>query len=614
MPSFPPQGNPKELPGWNALGAGAEPAQEAEKIGAIETENFVVNAKGCFRVEKSNGADSLRLICKVPVRPVMRVRDRSKDGEPRVSYIFRIFHKDGHDDALIPGSALLGTNLGASLGDMGLVLNAKEREDMGELMVELLKTLCDDLPQTQIPEHLGWNSKKTEFALGYRSYDRRGAGVAVPVFGELKSYCERTEPAGSLDEWKRIANVYNRDDMLWAQAVVASAFASPLMALGHLEKAALLFVTGGKGVGKTTALMMACSVYGDPAKLMFYGRDNIAAHGRKLGLLSNIVAAFDEMTGLTTQEASDFTSFLTQGRGRGDSSEAQWSCLPVACANDSIVRALMSKKNDNAAQMSRLMEIQAGDFNKTRPAKEIKADEAILRGIPENYGHAGHAYVSFVMSRLDKIKQLIALEQDRFQEDCGLNSNYRFWPYMCSRLYVGLAIAKILRLVDYDPGKFRAYLVDLATQAREGTDESDRRRISAGEWLHRYIDANQDNILTVKEPAPKKAEGKAVGAEGYILRLPDKVGHVVGRLEADSGVLALNESMLFGWLRSQGALVTKNDYNVSFVPEINNSDFYKVVFKRSRNRDLFAGTNLSQNHTVDCLVVRSIDRKEENED
>ena len=317
---------------------------------------------------------------------------------------------------------------------------------------------------------------------------------------------------------------------------------------------------------------------------------------------------------MTTQEASDFTSFLTQGRGRGDSSEAQWSCLPVACANDSIVRALMSKKNDNAAQMSRLMEIQAGDFNKTRPAKVIKADEAILRGIPENYGHAGHAYVSFVMSRLDEIKQLIAQEQNRFQEECGLNSNYRFWPYMCARLYVGLAIAILLKLVSYDHKKFRAYLVGLATQAREGTDESDRQRISAGEWLHRYIDANQDNILTVKEPAPKKTEGKAVGAEGYILRLPDKVGHVVGRLEADSGVLALNESMLFGWLRSQGALVTKNDYNVSFVPEINNSDFYKVVFKRSRNRDLFAGTNLSQNHTVDCLVVRSVDRKEENED
>ena len=631
-PNFAPQ--PPTPPAPGAASIPAEPGAAAQRSGAgpqpmialMQTERFLVDWTGCYAFDPRSDANDPRWIriTDTPVLPVMRVRGRNADGETKVAYIFRIYSKGASEDAMISGSALLGPNLGAALGDLGLVLTLGEQTAMRDLMIDLLKRRKDKLPETRSPEHLGWNEGRAEFVLGNKSYMANGAIVSVPAWGNLRPYCDCTEPAGSLAKWREIAAVYNHDDMLWAQAVVASAFASPLMSLEHLEKAALLFVKGGRGVGKTTALKLACSVYGNPNLLMFSGKDSPETRNLKLGLLSDVAAAFDEMTGLSPQQAAEFTSALTQGRGcvpdrladgRPAVAETSWSCLPVACANDSIVNALSGLESDKAAQMSRVLEIQAGDFNDKRPSEQVKKDEAILRGIPENYGHAGSIYIRRLLASLEEVKAEIRLVQNRFEQDCALNSNHRFWPYMCARLCVGMSLAKRLGLLPYDEKKFYDYLVERVKEAKAAVEENDEQKLPRSKLLQDFIEENRGHILVVNTAAPK-ADGMGPGSgrpildEGYVALRPSNPNRLIGRMELDSGNLALDENALFKWLKAKGTVANRSQYDKPFIGAIKAEKIYDVVAKSGR-RDLGAGTALSLGSPVKCLVVKRIDREED---
>lgn len=86
------------------------------------------------------------------------------------------------------------------------------------------------------------------------------------------------------------------------QVAVATAFASPLAPLGSLENAAMVFLTGGLGIGKSTALMLATSVYGHPKRMQFNKSDTPKARIHKLGVYSNIAASFDEMTEISQRK------------------------------------------------------------------------------------------------------------------------------------------------------------------------------------------------------------------------------------------------------------------------------------------------------------------------
>jgi uncharacterized protein (DUF927 family) len=71
------------------------------------------------------------------------------------------------------------------------------------------------------------------------------------------------EPRGSLEKWKETINFYNRDGFELHQYVVGTAFGSILMKfMGEISCAALHLHSKESGVGKTTALLAALSVWG----------------------------------------------------------------------------------------------------------------------------------------------------------------------------------------------------------------------------------------------------------------------------------------------------------------------------------------------------------------
>lgn len=476
----------------------------------IDTGRYKVTEAGCYEFVKNGDTSYWHKIYEYPVYPIQRIKDRTDDGELSISYIFRKHSAKGTYDFQVGGDVLGGMALSTYLGSVGFLISPGNRKSMTGLMVDILKASEHDIEETSVANNLGWDSDHKNFLLGNKIYKPSGDVVEVTPKGKASEFSSLTVPKGDVADWTEIANVYNRPGLEWGQVVIGTAFASPLMSMGGLEQAALLFVTGEKGVGKSTALQVALSVYGDPLRLMINKNDTEIARYYKLGILHSISATFDEMTDLSPKEASALAYQITQGRGKdkmgGDMGKTMqrnsthWSCLPVMSANDSIIAALAQHSFDSTAQMSRVLEVEAVDFNRYYKAHEVDEFQRKVRSMPHNFGTAGDVYVRYIVQNQAVVEDMILKMEKIFIAETRLNSNYRFWSYMCTRILVGCAIAKKLGLIAYDIKAIFAYLKGLVFQSLSNMSQYEWQPDSLlADFLNAHL-ANRIDVLSANRP------------------------------------------------------------------------------------------------------------------
>lgn len=548
---------------------------EVEKLLAVEVENseelgvpdihtgkYKVDETGCWVLLEDKRHDRSWWHCfyPYPVFPIQKLRDKSPTGDIEVSYIFRKFSKRGYDDFQLKGDTLMGQGITAFLGSVGFLLDQEERKHMAGFMIDLLKELDGEIEETSSLNRLGWDDDMKTFLLGNKLYKDDGVIVNVTPKGLANEYSNQTVPRGSLEQWKKIANVYNREGLEWGQVAVASAFASPLMPIGSLERAALLFLTGEKGAGKSTALSLAVSVFGNPTRMMVNKDDTFLARLAKLGIMSNISVGFDEMTDLSPKEASDLAYQITQGRGKDRMADGgkgiqhnttYWSCLPVMSANDSIINALAQHSFDSTAQMSRVLEIEARDINTVYSKEEFQQCEMLVRSLPQNYGTAGDVYMRWVVTHQEQVKEMLYKTERMFIERTGLNNNFRFWTYMCTRMLVGTMIAKKLGLVDYDIENMLEYLCDVVLKAMAKiTGLSVDIRGLLGNFLTEHI-GNRIVVTSDKRPddRPFRPQDGPLNDVGYVITPPATGRDLHIRIERDSNICYISIKAIKDWCK-----------------------------------------------------------------
>lgn len=475
----------------------------------IDTGRYKVTEAGCYEWVKAGDQEFWSKVYEYPVYPIQRIRDRDESGELQVSYIFRKHHAGGHDDFQIGGDVLGGSAVSSYLGSVGLLVAPDKRKSMTSLLIDILKEGEATIEETNVANNLGWDSDHKNFLLGNKLYKPTGDVIEVTPKGKAQLFSAHTVPKGDLESWKEIANVYNKPGLEWAQVVIGTAFASPLMSMGGLEQAALLFVTGEKGVGKSTALQIALSVYGDPLNLMINKNDTALARFYKLGVLNSISATFDEMTDLSPKEASELAYQITQGRGKdrmGDMGKTmqqnttKWSCLPVMSANDSIISALAEHSRDATAQMSRVLEVEATNFADYYAPHEIPEFQRKVRQMPKHYGVAGDIYARYVVTNQESIEDQIIKIERIFVEETRLTNSYRFWSYMCTRIIVGCAIAKKLGLIDFDIKRIFAYLKQIVFKSLSSIGKYEWKPDSVlSDYLNAHI-ANRIDVVSAERP------------------------------------------------------------------------------------------------------------------
>lgn len=582
--------------------------EEAAKPVVIETKRAKVNELGCFALTSDgNGGQIFRHVYEYPVYPIQRVRDRSVNGDVQVSYVIRKHGYRGYDDIQIPGDVLLGNGVGAYLGSVGFLLGNTDKKLMAGLLIDILKETEHSIPEVRVNDNLGWDADRNTFLLGNKLYRRDGEVIEIAPKGKARSVSEATVPKGTLGEWKEIAEVYNKPGMEWAQAAVLTAFASPIMCMGALEKAALLFLKGSKGCGKSTALMLAVSVYGNPSELMINKDDTYLARIDKLGVLHNLSAGFDEMTDLSPREASEMAYQITQGRGKDrmmssgegvQRNTTRWSCLPVMTANDSIISTLAMHKADASAQMSRVLEVSATDVGTVYTAQELASNERLVRKIYSQFGTAGDAYIRYIVTRQEYIERLIEETEQMFRRRSGLGNADRFWIYMATRLIVGLKLAREAGLVAYDEGAFVAYLLD---QVAHNMTTINQLRTSPESAIAVFLNAHVSNRLIVQTPRRPRGMTDDVTKGplndfGYVVQTPTTGREILVRVELSTRNVIISLVALKRWCTENGVVYT------DVLRHLANSG---SLVKEKASQSLGHGTAYRGTGAIDCLVIKA---------
>lgn len=460
----------------------------------------------------------------------------------------------------LPGSALGNSRkLNETLADYGFVLKEKEAKAFNELMATWLGKLQAARRVADVTEQLGWLVDKLPegeqlvgFSCGQSTFYTDGRVrndvKAAREFGPIAKFYE---PKGGLDAWKKVANFLSTQNKAAFTAIVAAAFATPLLRFTGLSGGILSIVSTASGVGKSSALKCSQAVWGSPKDAVNAVDDTPKSVARKLGFLNNLPAYWDELRGKKAVE--DFLTLafqITQGKEktRLDSSAqlreiSTWETMLVVASNDSIFEAMARFGGGSDAGIARTYEIVIEPFAWDQNKAELSMMFDALSG---NYGHAGRIYAQYLATHPKEVEERVQKRFKALALSGKMEAHERFWFAIVAVLTVGAEMAGELDLVKLDIRHLTKFL--LANIYRLRGRSVDAMSLSQPtEILAAFMGAYQDKALIVNRfPAPK------ANTKTY---LPDLTGgiprsdKIVYHVSRDENLLRVARNDIERWLQ-----------------------------------------------------------------
>ena len=335
---------------------------------------------------------------------------------------------------------------------------------------------------------------------------------------------------------------------------MGSSFGSALMQLSPINCAALHIHSKDSGVGKTTALNAAVSVWGSPEELVMNKQDTFNTKMHRGEIYHNLPLYMDELTNSEGTELSNLVYQLTGGRQRGrmsGSSNAEryrgkpWKLLSVTTGNTSVIERIGTAKSMPKAEAQRMLEVKVDRLFTKSEDKESQDNFSAALG--EHYGHAGKVYVQYVMSNLEASRKLINEVRVKVDKAAGLTSENRFWSAFATNTMAGLLLAKRAGLVEYDTGKVFKWAISMLKQNKNYVTDMNT---SVEEVLNDYIHEHWSNVLWIKSTDDLRKQNNN-GLDSLVV--PDALprGKLVARYETDLKKAYLIPKPLKAWCGEQ---------------------------------------------------------------
>jgi len=372
-----------------------------------------------------------------------------------------------------------------------LVACAKELQITQEL--EMMRLQC------------GWADGDSRFILGDREIGPTYVRYSPPSKA-TREVAAATRPSGTLDEWKRIINVYNMPGFEPHAFAVFTAFGAPLLKFLGVKGGIINLINNRSGTGKSTILQVMNSVWGHPDELMLQWRDTLNVKLHRMTVMNNLPLGVDEITKMNGDDFSDLAYSVTQGAPRrrmkasaNEEREAQgyWATMMVCTSNASMTDKLEALKATSEGELMRLMQY------KIEPTGNLEKAEAkrIFSRLHSNYGLAGQPYAQFLVQNLEEIIDQTMKVQRRFDDAAGIETRERFWSAMTAANIFGGMLAKRLGLHDIDTKRVFDWVVEEVKTMQGSIRMSfDDYATVVGEFLLKH----NTNILVVNKHSTSK--------------------------------------------------------------------------------------------------------------
>lgn len=288
------------------------------------------------------------------------------------------------------------------LATQGVAVNSENAKLVVKYLGDLEAHNEDLIPVVKCVGRLGWINSNT-FMPYARDIEFNGDDQAKKLYRSLSS-------KGSYDVWlETVRKIRAYEKGLPARVILAASFASTLVKpLGCLSFFTHLW-SSASSTGKTVALKVAASVWGNPDVGEYIQTFNSTSVGMEFisGYLNSLPLALDEFQLSKNKEAFETAVYsLAEGAGRlrgnkvgGVRNTTTWANCVISSGESPITNFVKG-----AGAFNRIVEVECTGSIFEDPVETTN----IIR---EHYGHAGKIFVGYMT-----VPEVVAISKEKYQD------------------------------------------------------------------------------------------------------------------------------------------------------------------------------------------------------
>lgn len=484
-------------------------------------------------IYRENAFGNREYACSHPIIPVERLVNIDT-GEVKLKLAYKRPGKGKKWQTTIVGKDVISTSRTiVQLASQGISVTSSTASVLVDYLNDVENLNYDAIPECKSIGRLGYIPGE-----GFSPYVDElvfdGDASFRNLYGTVQSH-------GSQVEWYKIA-LECRKMSVTARILLAASFASPLLSVvGSLPFFVHLWGVDS-GTGKTVALMLAASVWGNPAVGSYVQTFNGTQVGqeRTAAFLNHLPMCLDELQ--LTKDSRGKSNFdvyqLAQGVGRvrgnrqgGTDKVPTWSNCFLTTGESPLTSV-----SSGAGAVNRVIDIEC-----TAGSKVIADGHRVSGVLKNHYGYAGHEFISRLYASEETLATVREIYQDYFKELCEGDSTEK----------QAMAAAAVLT-ADFLATEW-IFKDDYALTVKDIREFlASREAVSAGrrayDWLCDWVASNVNHFNTDDAAAVGEVYGVLESNVAYIIR------GVFDRVVQEAG---FSTSATLSFLRSNRKIETR---------------------------------------------------------
>ena len=370
---------------------------------------------GIQKVVRGTNTDELLVVCICPIIITKRM-ENFDDGTEKIELSF---FRDGHWKRLVaPRSSVFNRTSIIKYADSGLPVSSKNAADIVAYLSDYENANLNVIPLVKSISRVGWLDSSSFFP-----YIKNKNIIFESEHKEAMRIAESMAPKGDFETWLKSARLLR--DNLFGRFLLASSFASPMLEILK-HRVFFVHIWNDSKSGKTAAIKMAISVWGDPTRLMgSFNATNVGLE-RMACILKHIPFAIDELQVLNSRKLSveNIIYSLANGFGRLRGSKDGTIQETLSWRNNVITSGEqpMTKENSNDGAMTRVLELYGKPCDNAEYAHQFHLISE------NNYGFAGRIFVEYLINDVIKNKNQADRQFEKMCKDikqrCTENDDY----------------------------------------------------------------------------------------------------------------------------------------------------------------------------------------------
>ena len=344
--------------------------------------SWICSSSGIYAVVNYN---TVAYACSHPILPI-KILKNVETGCCKVQLAF--FVRNKWIEIITDKETISSASKIVSLSKYGIRVTTENSRSLVKFLSDVESLNEDEIMEQISTSKLGWI--KGEF-MPY------GCNVLVDSEQGFKSVSDSLKEVGSRRKWYDLVKEIRKTGRFEPHISIIASLSSPIVEIVN-GLPFILDLYGEAGKGKTVALMLATSVWANPADNAYMAdpKGTPAALEMRLDFLNNLPLMLDDMAQLTRKydgDFSEFVYFLCSGKGKDRSNQnltvnklTTWKNTILVNAEHSLVTETMQ-----GGAINRIIDVETSD------GYFFESGNDVVTVINENYAFCGREFIELII-------------------------------------------------------------------------------------------------------------------------------------------------------------------------------------------------------------------------